>query len=897
MSTSDSWGWPWRKANGIGERPGFTADPGSPKGSEASQAIETRSALSLTTARSGSFDEGDAGRLLQKQSDFERQMQTADQKQSELFHFQWNLIRDQMGGFTREMSIAKRDLDSTRLVCSRVESLQATSAKENARIVEVLEQQKAQRDTSHAELQGQLSSLRSELSTANEDQARLHLALQRLDNQLSPQLGELQTRMQADAQERAALRDLVPERCEDRLSELRGLLEHDRVARQASEAEARSASEALARELRERFGSLSAELRDVQASAEQLQKELRAEVEQRKCELSVGLGEQQEAQAMLGVRLQEQSRHLDEHVSQELARQREARDSLEAKLRAELSEVSDTHDAGIAAMRCELSHERLHSVLEGFEARMRIQVAETCQNLEMQNSSLSERLALEVQSREGASSALHSASVTGTAALEAMEMRLREEIAALSDGHHTARKGLHAVLLDLNAETRKELEDHRAVTQEQLGRSQDEHQARFVASLEAAEAKLRAEMTRANSENERHRVELRERLDDVKSRSQDLQASERVQVIASVEATELKLRADMSCLSEDLRATTAEQRGMISKHELATHARLAEVQDQLMRAKSLQAESLQALDSRSRSDLSREASGWQSGHEALQSLAVEQRTVAEQSRSSLLGMLQQERLNIASLADRLDDFERKFKDNVAQIHVNQEASTMELQGLVEQSEKRALFREDFDKESKRIWEAIDSHSHEVAPMRAPAAQVRPETLGVPVVQVTSPQGRGGKQPGKLDTPTGTPTGSVVFSSVPAALERHRLARSPAPLGSRLSHGSHPGGFAGSVRLPTSPTGCSHSVPLGQSQRSVSASVLPGGSGSMSPPKFGSHSVPLTSMTPPAGSPPKFSSLGGSHSMPLTFSGTRRAEPEKVTCGPARYSAYDARSAT
>lgn len=862
------------------------------------------SALSLATwsdSMGGDMDrqsqKGDVGHLLQKQSDFERQMQTADQKQSELFHFQWNLVRDQMGGLAREMSNVKRDIDGMRLACSRFESLQSTGAKENARVIEALELQKVQRDTSHTEFHSQLSSVRTELATANEDRARLHLAFQRLENQVSPQLVELQTQVQTEAQERAAIRDLVLDRCEERLSEFRGLLEQERAARPGLVAEARSASEAVARELRDRLGSQSADLRDAQAeqrtSAGQLQEALRAEVEQRKWELSAALGEQREAQSMLAARLEEQSRQLEEHVRQEFSRQREARDSLEAKLRSELSEVSDTHDAGLAAMRSDLSHERLHSALEGLELRMETRCLETCQNVEMQHSIMSERLNREVQSREGASSALHSASVTGTAALGSMEARLREEFLGLSDEHHTARKGLHAVLLDLNAETRKEQDDQRACMQEQLGRDHDEHRARVFASLEASEAKLRAEMTRASSESERHRVELRELFSDASSRSQGSQATERVQVMASLQATEVKLRAEMSCLTDDLRATTAEQRGMISKYEIAMRAQCSEVQDQLAIAKALQAEALEAQDSRARNELSREASGWQSGQDAIRGLVTEERAAAEQSRSSLMDMLQRERLNVSSLTDRVDDFERRFKDNVAQMHVNQEASTMELQELCKKTEKRSLIREDFEKESKRIWEAIDSHSHDVEPMRAPAAQVRRDNLGVPVVQVTSPLGRAGKQPPKLDTPNRTPPGSVVFSSVPAAMERHRLARSPVPLGSRSGAHSPLAGFAqaGSVRLPTG-----QSTPVAQTQRSASTSVLPGGSGSLSV----SVAPGMTSMTPPAGGPPPIFGIHASilaPAPPMTLSSGRQKEPEKVTCGPARYGSYEAQSAT
>lgn len=56
---------------------------------------------------------------MSRQSEWEKQMENADHKQAELLQFQWNLIRDQIGGLAREVAVSRRDLDTLRLAIEK----------------------------------------------------------------------------------------------------------------------------------------------------------------------------------------------------------------------------------------------------------------------------------------------------------------------------------------------------------------------------------------------------------------------------------------------------------------------------------------------------------------------------------------------------------------------------------------------------------------------------------------------------------------------------------------------------------------------------------------------------------------------------------------------------------
>lgn len=152
---------------GWGSSPGAFGN-GSPDSASRLESLFRATSAEPVTSGSGSLRNLAAGldakeiSLLQKQSDWERQMDTTDQKQYELYQYQWNLVREQIGNLAREVSSCRRDVDTIRLA---VEKEIVPRLADNR---EMIGEERRAREASHAAVLGRIElsdkQLRQELS-------------------------------------------------------------------------------------------------------------------------------------------------------------------------------------------------------------------------------------------------------------------------------------------------------------------------------------------------------------------------------------------------------------------------------------------------------------------------------------------------------------------------------------------------------------------------------------------------------------------------------------------------------------------------------------------------------------------------------------------------------------
>merc|ERR1719331_1152117 len=72
----------------------------------------------------GSASNAQTSLISERQMQWDRQAQNADQKQAELFHIQWNLIREQMGTFSRELVAIRAELAGLKSLEARVPAIE-----------------------------------------------------------------------------------------------------------------------------------------------------------------------------------------------------------------------------------------------------------------------------------------------------------------------------------------------------------------------------------------------------------------------------------------------------------------------------------------------------------------------------------------------------------------------------------------------------------------------------------------------------------------------------------------------------------------------------------------------------------------------------------------------------
>lgn len=319
----------------------FAESTGAPAAATSTEAIPQQGTRMETPPRSGGTGgmpatlaslSGTDG-VMHKQGEWERAMDSADQKQNELYHFQWSLVRDQIGHLARTVAECRRDLDMTRHI------IQNEVAPRLADNRDIISEERKAREASEAAIVGRL-----ELS---EKQASQVLAARA--EELMDQLSKERT---ARSEEVASLKVAIEAAAtETRLRDVVSHLEGTDVALSAQLQELRS----------ETFQNLDSKTKDLQRSHDVL----RGQHESQVSDVVKKIGDQFVATAALESRLltQEaslaQDRSKREEIRDELtkdisATQRKSTEGL-SQLTSECREVRDMLERGRELDRSERS--------------------------------------------------------------------------------------------------------------------------------------------------------------------------------------------------------------------------------------------------------------------------------------------------------------------------------------------------------------------------------------------------------------------------------------------------------------------------------------------------------------------------------------------------------------
>jgi len=139
------------------------------------------------------------GNITAKQAEWEKQLESADQKQAELFHFQWNLIKEQLSHLTREMQTLRQDNDALRAHETRWEVREADFARVVRETQADFEKEVQVRRKDSDEFANALSQVRQVMENERADRTQ---ALQALEQDVAEQLlsikGQQRQQLEAD---------------------------------------------------------------------------------------------------------------------------------------------------------------------------------------------------------------------------------------------------------------------------------------------------------------------------------------------------------------------------------------------------------------------------------------------------------------------------------------------------------------------------------------------------------------------------------------------------------------------------------------------------------------------------------------------------------------------------
>merc|ERR1712194_685297 len=154
----------------------------------------------------------------------------------------------------------------------------------------------------------------------------------------------------------------------------------------------------------------------------------------------------------------------------------------------------------------------------------------------------------------------------------------------------------------------------------------------------------------------------------------------------------MRLRAELVQNVDDYRNSAAELRALLSKHGANVDGHRAEVTELLAALRFKQDEKYVEIESR------------------LQALRSETSRDAELPDVGSL-----DRDVVKRLPERFEDMERRFKVNLAQVHINKENGQLDL----ERALASHVSREEFHKQKNALWEAIDTHCHDLSDSMRP----------------------------------------------------------------------------------------------------------------------------------------------------------------------------------
>lgn len=162
----------------------------------------------------------DGPEVARRQADWERQIESLDQKEMELHQTQLRLIREQTATFIRDLSMLRDEVtalksksESDRVGLSTfVSQLEAKGAE----VQDVLEKDRRERDLVQKELVNKVSALERDLPGFNEELSAVRSQIRGIEATLHPHIKDLQSAFHKDAEDRASLHGKI----ERRLGEL-----------------------------------------------------------------------------------------------------------------------------------------------------------------------------------------------------------------------------------------------------------------------------------------------------------------------------------------------------------------------------------------------------------------------------------------------------------------------------------------------------------------------------------------------------------------------------------------------------------------------------------------------------------------------------------------------------
>ncbi|CAE7473952.1 unnamed protein product [Symbiodinium sp. CCMP2592] len=427
------------------------------------------------------------GVVNRRQEEWQRQLQSVDEKQAELAHIQWKLVRDQSSSLAKELAIVQTQLkdlkvESRRALveCERAfreneaklneerslrlamfESLELRMKKARAD----LETETRERAATETEVAQKIKALNEELITRSREQQAADLQHRRLREDLKVSLEDLDALKQTVCQEMTERRE-GEETLSQIMREVRESVLKETQSRTNSEEAMKDAfQQTLEQERTDRIADVAA-LRTASSALQKDVTSLKEVIPNHRARLG-------EVEHFMNTRLKEIHKGLEDELQKRAA--------ADAKLEKNLKDLSSSLETEVST-RQSLAEE-VDQVLKTMKSKMKSSVAEQAeiarQALETAKKQFTEQLASECHMREAVTSKLSAAleEQRGSllSAVERLEMLVRSADQRWQEDLARELKEVEASQLRFSEETIRQLRELREFAAEKLD---EERQAR-----------------------------------------------------------------------------------------------------------------------------------------------------------------------------------------------------------------------------------------------------------------------------------------------------------------------------------------------------------------------------------------------------------------------------------
>eukprot|EP00931_Biecheleriopsis_adriatica_P025225 TRINITY_DN15541_c0_g1_i2.p1 TRINITY_DN15541_c0_g1~~TRINITY_DN15541_c0_g1_i2.p1 ORF type:complete len:1858 (-),score=462.88 TRINITY_DN15541_c0_g1_i2:61-5634(-) len=157
--------------------------------------------------------------LVRRQADWERQIETLDQKEMELHQTQLRLIREQTASFMRDLSNLRSEVDVLKSRSDNERMGLSTSVSQletqNLEFQEVLDRERREREVSFSQLVNKVAGLERDVPSHRDEIASLRSQVRGFENAFTPHLKDVQSALQREMEDRASAHGRMERRLGD----------------------------------------------------------------------------------------------------------------------------------------------------------------------------------------------------------------------------------------------------------------------------------------------------------------------------------------------------------------------------------------------------------------------------------------------------------------------------------------------------------------------------------------------------------------------------------------------------------------------------------------------------------------------------------------------------------